>query len=315
MLKLVKPWHTKLQPTSAETECKINWTVSTFYGPTESPTDLLGLQQGAARHLPPLLVIRDQFVIQQSEDTVGFHNGVLKLLILLWWSRRYSAFRQTHACISVTVPRGKPAVWKGKTGKTNDFRGSCLTLVSGLSSQNGPELLALWTLWVYRFLNGLHLARLAAHVFLCLDEGGQIFCLQSGNNYVFFVVFFDNCNCKIVTLLFNIWIKVPTLSQPPVIYMWFFWLCKLSLTIWLGGVTYNSDAITIAMLSEIEGFGALKMDSNTDNGLWTVKVATSCVQQLKWKIFTFSNILFFWQRSNFFIWFECLITCKVTYTK
>lgn len=50
--------------------------------------------------------------------------------------------------------------------------GSCLTLISSLSSKDRPEVLGIWTLWVHPFLDGLHLARPAAHVLLCLDEGG-----------------------------------------------------------------------------------------------------------------------------------------------
>lgn len=59
--------------------------------------------------------------------------------------------------------------------------GLCLTLVSSLSSEDRPELLGIWTLWVDPFLDGLHLVRPAAHVLLRLDEGRQIYCLQARN--------------------------------------------------------------------------------------------------------------------------------------
>lgn len=51
---------------------------------------LLGCQEGAAWDLPPLIIIRNQLIILQSENTVGFHDGILKLLVLLWWTRRYN---------------------------------------------------------------------------------------------------------------------------------------------------------------------------------------------------------------------------------
>lgn len=41
------------------------------------------------RDLPPLIIIRNQLVVQQSEDTVSFHDGILKLLVLLWGTRSY----------------------------------------------------------------------------------------------------------------------------------------------------------------------------------------------------------------------------------
>ena len=56
-------------------------------------TDLFWLQQSAARDLPPLVVVGDELVIQQAEDTVGLLNGALKLFILLWRARRC---RGTH---------------------------------------------------------------------------------------------------------------------------------------------------------------------------------------------------------------------------
>lgn len=82
-----------------------------------------------------------------------------------------------HKWISVTVCM-YPKAARGK------HQG--LTLISSLSSQNRPELLGIWNLWVCTFLDGLHLARPAAHVLLCLDEGGQIYCLEardSSGNY------------------------------------------------------------------------------------------------------------------------------------
>lgn len=56
-----------------------------------------------------------------------------------------------------------------------------LTQVWHLSTEDSPELLGVWTLRVNPFLDGLHLICPAAHVLLCLDEGGQIDCLYSQN--------------------------------------------------------------------------------------------------------------------------------------
>lgn len=59
----------------------------------KSSIHLLRCKQGGVRNLPPLLIIRNQFVVHQFEDTIGFHNATLKGLILLWWTCRYGTIR------------------------------------------------------------------------------------------------------------------------------------------------------------------------------------------------------------------------------
>lgn len=126
---------------------------------------LLGSQQGGARDFPPLVVIGNQFIIQKLEDAVGFHDAILKVLVLLWWScrcgiiRHDKTFKHWHMGLNTVGYNAHLC---------------CRTLISHLSTEDCPELLCIRTMWVYPFFNSLHLARPAAHVLLCLDVGGQV---------------------------------------------------------------------------------------------------------------------------------------------
>lgn len=79
-----------LRTTDTDTD---SWT-STDVGPefsrvTVTRTDLSGRQQRTVRNFPPLVIVGHQFIVQQSEDTVGFNDRVFKLLVLLWWTGSY----------------------------------------------------------------------------------------------------------------------------------------------------------------------------------------------------------------------------------
>jgi len=55
---------------------------------TTDSAHLLGLQQAAVGDRTPLLVVGDQLVVQETEDAVGLHDAVLKVLVLLGGARR-----------------------------------------------------------------------------------------------------------------------------------------------------------------------------------------------------------------------------------
>lgn len=61
------------------------------------------------------------------------------------------------------------------------IKSSSLTLVRRRSSQDGQELLCVWSLRVDPFLDGPHRGRPAAQVLLRLDECGQIDRLRGEN--------------------------------------------------------------------------------------------------------------------------------------
>lgn len=47
---------------------------------------LFGLQKGALGDLSPVVIVRNEFVVNQTVDTVGFYDGCLIQLIFLWVS-------------------------------------------------------------------------------------------------------------------------------------------------------------------------------------------------------------------------------------
>ncbi|TNN30753.1 hypothetical protein EYF80_059095 [Liparis tanakae] len=63
----------------------------------------------AAGHLPPLVIVGHQLVVQQPEDAVGFHHGVLEALVLLRRAGR-CGHRETAASGGPRSPRAlKPS--------------------------------------------------------------------------------------------------------------------------------------------------------------------------------------------------------------
>ena len=63
----------------------------------ESSPYLFWLQEGALWDLPPVVVIRDEFVIHQTVNAVGFYYGRFVELILLWVSSGFG-IRTVRGC-------------------------------------------------------------------------------------------------------------------------------------------------------------------------------------------------------------------------
>lgn len=62
-------------------------------------SNLLWVEQGAAGHLCPIIIIWDQFVVHQTVNAVRLHDGTLIQLVFIWRSCRYSENdTEAHYC-------------------------------------------------------------------------------------------------------------------------------------------------------------------------------------------------------------------------